>query len=30
MGVREELERSIHDYVTSLRRYAVALTGMSG
>ncbi|MFT5066779.1 MAG: RNA polymerase sigma-70 factor (ECF subfamily) [Yoonia sp.] len=26
MGVREELERSIHDYTTSLRRYALVLT----
>jgi RNA polymerase sigma factor (sigma-70 family) len=26
MGVRKELERSIHDYVTSLRRYALVLT----
>lgn len=26
MGVRKELERSIHDYTTSLRRYALVLT----
>lgn len=26
VSVREELERSIHDYVTSLRRYALVLT----
>lgn len=26
MAVRKELERSIHDYVTSLRRYALVLT----
>jgi len=26
VGVRKELERSIHDYTTSLRRYALVLT----
>lgn len=26
MGVRKELERSVHDYTTSLRRYALVLT----
>lgn len=26
MGVRKELERSIHDYTTSLRRYALVLS----